>query len=285
MYGGDEVSAIVVDMGTTCTKSGYAGEDCPKYVIPSSVGVLGGEAGEAAERRAGTNALSVRADGMQVVPALSEGVVADWDAAEAILDHTYKSCLSCNPADHPLLMAEANHNTKEAREKMAELAFEKFGVPALFLSKSAVLTAFASGRGTALVLDVGGGVASAAAVHDGYLLKKSVRRHSLAGDAINEIVLKSTQLRATPPPLLPLYTLKRTEVRAPPEEIKNKVAARSHHCLPLRARARFFWLGRRWARASTRRSTSTLRGPTPPSTSTTSYSSFATSRSRPAAVT
>jgi len=43
MYGGDEVSAIVVDMGTTCTKAGFAGEDCPKFVIPSSVGVLGGE--------------------------------------------------------------------------------------------------------------------------------------------------------------------------------------------------------------------------------------------------
>ena len=210
MYGGDEVSAIVIDMGSTCTKAGYAGEDCPKYVIPSQVGVLG--EGSAAERRAGTNALSVRADGMSIASALSDGVVADWDAYEAILDHTYKSCLSCNPADHPLLLAEPNHNTKAAREKMAEIAFEKFGVPALFLSKAAVLTAFASGRGTALVLDVGGGVASAAAVHDGYLLSKSVRRHGLAGDALNELVLRSTQLRSPAPPLLPLYTLKRTEV-------------------------------------------------------------------------
>ena len=212
MFGGDEVSAIVIDMGNTCTKSGYAGEDSPKYVIPSSVGVIGGEAGAAAERRAGTNALSVRADGMRVEPALSDGVVVDWDAAESILDHTYKACLSSNPADHPLLLAEANHNTKAAREKMAELAFEKFNVPALFLSKSAVLTAFASGRGTALVLDIGGGGASAAAVHDGYLLKKSVRRHALAGDLINELVMRSAQLRSQPPPLLPLYTLKRIEV-------------------------------------------------------------------------
>ena len=31
----DEVSAVVIDMGSTCTKSGYAGEDCPKFVIPS----------------------------------------------------------------------------------------------------------------------------------------------------------------------------------------------------------------------------------------------------------
>jgi actin-like protein 6A len=209
----DEVSALVMDMGTTCTKVGYAGEDCPKYVIPSSVGVVGGEgAADKASFRVGTNALGVRADGLRIQPAVVDGVVQNWDAAEAILEHAYKHSLSCDASDHPLLMAEASHNPPAAREKMAELVFEKFGVPAFFLSKNAVLTAFASGRGTALVLDVGGGVTSAAAVHDGYVLSRSVRRHALAGDLINEMLLKSAQLRNPPPPLLPLYSLKRTEV-------------------------------------------------------------------------
>lgn len=212
MYGGDEVSAIVVDLGSTCVKAGFAGEDSPKNVVPTSVCVLGGEDGAAAERRVGTNSLSVRIDGMQVTPAVSEGVVVDWDACESVMDHTFKQCLSCDPSEHPLLLAEANHNSKAAREKMAELAFEKFSVPALFLSKAAVLTAFASGRGTALVLDVGGGQVSAAAVHDGYLLRKSVRLHGLAGDFLNELMAKSAALRSPSPPLLPLYTLKRIEV-------------------------------------------------------------------------
>ena len=62
-------------------------------------------------------------------------------AVEAILDYTYNKCLSCAAADHPLLMAEANHNPAKSREKMAEIAFEKVGVPAFFLTKTAVLTA------------------------------------------------------------------------------------------------------------------------------------------------
>ena len=81
MYGGDEVSAVVIDMGSTCTKAGYAGEDSPKYVIPSSIGVLGGEDAASQERRPGTNALAVRADGMRVTPAVTEGIVTDWGAA------------------------------------------------------------------------------------------------------------------------------------------------------------------------------------------------------------
>ncbi|XP_047948731.1 actin-related protein 4-like [Salvia hispanica] len=35
MYGGDEVSAIVVDLGSHTCKAGYAGEDAPKAVFPS----------------------------------------------------------------------------------------------------------------------------------------------------------------------------------------------------------------------------------------------------------
>ena len=87
------------------------------------------------------------------------------------------------------------HAPFPAAAQLAEIAFEKFSAPAFFLSKNAVLTAFASGRGTALVLDVGGGVTSATAVHDGYVLGRPLKRHNLGGDAINEVLLKSWELR------------------------------------------------------------------------------------------
>ena len=225
----DEVSAVVIDIGSTCTKSGYAGEDCPKFVVPTSVAVLGGEdAAAKAEYRVGTNALSHRADSLRISSPLSDGIIQDWDAAEAILDHTFKACLGCTPADHPVLFAEASHNTPAAREKLCELAFEKFDVPAFFSSKNAVLTAFASGRGTALVLDVGGGVTSSTAVHDGYALTRSVRRHSVAGDAISELCLRSVQLRSPAPAVVPLYSLKRTEV-GPGEFSFSKIDAPGTH--------------------------------------------------------
>ncbi|KAG0574953.1 hypothetical protein KC19_VG305400 [Ceratodon purpureus] len=54
--------------------------------------------------------------------------------------------------------------------RVVELMFEKYDVPALFLAKNAVLTSFASGRATSLVVDCGGGSTTVAAVHDGYVL-------------------------------------------------------------------------------------------------------------------
>ena len=72
MFGGDEVSAVVLDMGSSCTKSGYAGEDSPKFVIPSNVGVIGEEvtAQEGSKRtfHVGTNALAVTPHGKQWRP-------------------------------------------------------------------------------------------------------------------------------------------------------------------------------------------------------------------------
>ena len=225
MYGGDEVSAIVMEIGSSSTKCGYAGEDTPKFVLPSAVGVMGGEASSTDKAKkqyfVGSNAMAVRRDGMRVESPMTDGIVTDWDAAEALMEHSYKSCLGADAADHPLLMAEPSFNTASAREKTAELAFEKFGVPAFFLSKNAVLAAFAAGRGTALVLDVGGGTTCAAAVHDGYVLGSSLQKTPLAGDKINELMLKALELRDPPPAIQPLYSLKRSSVG--PGEFKTEV--------------------------------------------------------------
>ena len=86
----------------------------------------GSSAGAKREFVVGTNAHSARRDGMRMESPLRDGIVADWDAVEALIDHSYKNCLTCNPAEHPLLMAEPSFNTEAAREKMTELAFEKF---------------------------------------------------------------------------------------------------------------------------------------------------------------
>ena len=182
------------------------------------VGVIGGEDdGSKGEMHVGTNALSTQRDGMRVVKPLTDGVISDWDAAEALLSHSYKTCLACDPADHPLMLSEPSFNPPAAREKLAELVFEKFQAPALFLGKQAVLSAFAAGRGTALVLEIGGGVTTATAVHDGYALSKPLKRSALGGDLLNEMALKSLQLREPAPAVQPLYTLKRTAV-GPGEE-------------------------------------------------------------------
>uniref|UniRef100_A0A3B3TAD2 Actin-like 6B n=1 Tax=Paramormyrops kingsleyae TaxID=1676925 RepID=A0A3B3TAD2_9TELE len=196
VYGGDEVGALVFDIGSFSTRAGYAGEDCPKADFPTSLGVQvdeegGGElAGEQEKATGGrtfyldTNTLHVARAGVETVSPLKNGMIEDWEAFRAILDHTYCKHIKSEPSLHPVLMSEAPWNTRVKREKLTELMFEHYNIPAFFLCKTAVLTAFANGRATGLVLDSGATHTTAIPVHDGYVLQQGIVKSPLAGDFI-----------------------------------------------------------------------------------------------------
>eukprot|EP00466_Bigelowiella_natans_P009956 jgi/Bigna1/90293/estExt_fgenesh1_pg.C_670001 len=71
MYGGDEVGALVIDVGTTYTKAGYAGEDLPKVVIPTAVGITRGGGNGKQSDNSGVRAVS---SAMEVESASKEDV-------------------------------------------------------------------------------------------------------------------------------------------------------------------------------------------------------------------
>ena len=64
-----------------------------------------------------------------------------------VLDYAYKKVIKSESGQHPVLFSEAAWNTKAKREKLTEIMFEKYNTPAFFLSKNAVLAAFANGAG------------------------------------------------------------------------------------------------------------------------------------------
>ena len=67
--------------------------------------------------------------------------VKDWAAVEKVYDHAFRQVLRLNPAEHPIMSSESMSADRQQREKLAELFFEKFDSPAVFLSKSPVLAA------------------------------------------------------------------------------------------------------------------------------------------------
>lgn len=240
MYGGDEVSAIVIDLGSHTCKAGYAGEDAPKAVFPSVVGSIdqtevvddvksereleyasdaknGARPLESDKSKTnrklyvGSQALGYRRDHMEVLSPIKDGVVVDWDIVDSIWDHAFRERLLIDPTEHPMLLAEPSSNSPQQRERTAELMFEKYKVPALFLAKNAVLTSFASGRATALVVDSGGGSTTVAPVHDGYVLQKAVATSPVGGEFLSECLMKSLENKGIT--IKPRYSFKRKEIR------------------------------------------------------------------------
>lgn len=62
--------------------------------------------------------------------------------------------------------------------------FEKYGIPAFFLVKNAVLAAYANGRATGVILDSGHSQSAAIPVHDGYVIQQAIIKSPLAGDFV-----------------------------------------------------------------------------------------------------
>jgi len=110
------------------------------------------------------------------------GKVENWDDMEKMWEYIFFEGLDdVDPENQPVLLTEAPLNPLKNREKMAEIMFETFGVPALNIALQAVLALYASGRTTGVVLDCGEGVTHVVPVVEGYAIPRAIHRLDMAG--------------------------------------------------------------------------------------------------------
>ena len=72
--------------------------------------------------------------------AITRGSTFDWPAVEALWRHSFTDKLGVESSQHPVLLADCPTIKERDRESMAELLFEKFEVPAYFVSSQPVLS-------------------------------------------------------------------------------------------------------------------------------------------------
>lgn len=180
---------IVIDNGSGTIRAGFAGEEIPSCYFPSFVGrpkhprvMAGGLEGDSF---IGQRAQDLRGL-LKIRYPLEHGVVTNWEDMESIWHHVYESELKTLPEEHPVLLTEPPLNPRANRDIAAQLMFEAFNVPALYMSIQAVLSLYASGRTTGVVLDSGDGVSHAVPVFEGFAIPNSIRRIDVAGRDVTE---------------------------------------------------------------------------------------------------
>jgi len=181
---------IVIDNGSGIIKAGFAGDQVPKHCFANYVGrpkhtrvmagALEGELfiGPKAEEYRGL---------LNIKYPMEHGIVTDWNDMERIWQYIYsKEQLQTFSEEHPVLLTEAPLNPRRNQEKAAEIFFETFNVPALYISMQAVLSLYATGRTTGVVLDIGDGVSHSVPIYEGFALQHSIVRTDIAGRDVTQ---------------------------------------------------------------------------------------------------
>ena len=188
----DQLPHIIIDNGTGYCKAGLSTDDGPRTVFPSCVGYP--KYREALYNQnyrdffVGYDAINKKAV-LKLNYPMEHGVVNNWDDMEKIWGHIFTNELRVAPEEHNVLITDAPLNPKENREKMAQIMFETFNVPGLYISIQAVLSLYSAGKNTGLVLDSGDGVTHAVPIFDGCCLPHAILRLDIAGRDLTEYMV------------------------------------------------------------------------------------------------
>ncbi|PIK57806.1 putative actin-related protein 3 [Apostichopus japonicus] len=198
--------ACVVDPGTGYTKLGFAGNTEPQFIIPSAIAIKeSAQVGDRSQRRLGKGVddldffigdEAIDKPNYACKYPVRHGIIEDWDLMERFLEQVIFKYLRAEPEDHYFLLTEPPLNTPENREYLAEIMFESFNVPGLYIAVQAVLALAASWTSrqqgertlTGTVIDSGDGVTHVIPVAEGYVIGSCIKHIPIAGRDITYFI-------------------------------------------------------------------------------------------------
>jgi len=211
---------VVCDNGTGFVKCGFAGANFPTSIFPSMVGrpILRSEEKidnvQLKDIMVGDEAAKVR-NMLQITYPLDNGVIRNWEDMMHIWNYTFQEKLNIQPAQCKIMLTEAPLNPQQNRKKMAEVMFETYGFKAVYVAIQAVLTLYAQGLLTGVVVDSGDGVTHIVPVFEGFALPHLTRRLDVAGRDVTRYLIKLLLLRG--------YVFNRTADFETVRQIKEKL--------------------------------------------------------------
>jgi actin-related protein len=185
---------IVMDNGTALSKIGFAGNDKPHIIIPTMPRgplIAKPKIIRPTSKMDEIRETSFIQKSFTIGKSLLErGIISDWIGMERFWQSIFYEILKVEPSNHPIILAEAPLNPEANREKMAQIMYEKFNVPALLIIMQPSLSLYASGRTSGCIVDIGEGVTKIVPISEGYIITHAIQIMDIAGQEITKNLLK-----------------------------------------------------------------------------------------------
>jgi len=208
---------IISDNGSGFSKIGFAGNSDPSFVFPTAIATREVASGASTTRGTGPTSRGSNLASKRGIEDLDfhigdeamansktygihypirHGMIENWDPMERYWEQSIFKYLRAEPEDHYFLLTEPPLNAPENREQTAEIFFESFNVPGLYIAVQAVLALAASWTSnqatdrtlTGTVIDSGDGVTHVIPCAEGYVIGSAIKHIPIAGRDITAFV-------------------------------------------------------------------------------------------------
>ncbi|KAF9112566.1 actin [Mortierella sp. AM989] len=179
----DQIAALVIDSASGTCKAGFSGDDVPRAVFPSIVG------SQDLNGCCYVGKVNLDMD-LNIEYPSERGIITDWDAMEKVWQHAFYHELHVAPEEHPVLLTDVPGSPKENREMMAQVMFEIFDVPEFYVAIRSVLSLYASGRTTGIVLDSTDSFTHTVPIYEGFAIPEACLSADYAGCDLTNYLAK-----------------------------------------------------------------------------------------------
>ncbi|XP_058382156.1 uncharacterized protein LOC131394721 [Diceros bicornis minor] len=184
---------LVCDYGSGFSKVGFSGTAAPLAIFPTILGKLRHDnplvGMEEKDWFIGAEVQNKRGQ-LNLQYPVSRATIADWDNMEKIWHHSFYQVLHIAPEQHPLMVTEPPLNTMSNKEKVSQILFETFNVPALYLANQGVFSLYASGQTSGTTIESGEGMTYFVPIVEGCPLHQSTIQMDVAGQDLTLYLLQ-----------------------------------------------------------------------------------------------
>ena len=182
--------AIIIDNGSCFIKAGLSTEETPKSHFRTCIGYPKNSEIYYKDYYIG-NKLKGQMNELSLHYPIKEGSIQNWDEMEKIWNYIFYEELCVDDlSEYNIVLTQPIMNKKEEKEKMAQIMFESFNIPAIYIGYSVDLSFYSMGKLTGLSVDLGGESTQISAIFDGYPIPFQFERLYYGGNKITDYLFE-----------------------------------------------------------------------------------------------